>query len=81
MSFQEVVILGHTGNVGSELVRQIVELDGVGRGHEDPTRIVGVANTAGFAVCHCGFETLVGDGKPLNSVADLADRNLFQSLP
>ena len=81
MSFQEVVILGHTGNVGSELVRQIVELDGVGRGHEDPTRIVGVANTAGFAVCHCGFETLVGDGKPMNCVADLADRNLFQSLP
>ncbi|GEM_PF-495455 len=81
MSFQEVVILGHTGNVGRELVRQIVELDGVGRGHEDPTRIVGVANTAGYAVCHCGFETQVGEGKPMNSVADLSDRETFQGLP
>ena len=78
MSFQEVVILGHTGNVGRELVRQIVELDGLGRGHEDPTRIVGVANTSGYAVCHCGFETMVGS--ELMSVAELSDREVFHKL-
>ncbi len=44
MPYQNVSIFGATGNVGSELTHQIVDLDQENRGHINPTRIVGLAN-------------------------------------
>jgi homoserine dehydrogenase len=49
MAIQNVFIIGATGNIGSELVRQILEKDSPQLGeHKNPTRIVGVANSKGY---------------------------------
>lgn len=53
MALQNVFIIGATGNVGSELIRQILLHDSPKTGkHRNPTNIVGIANKAGY-----GFNT------------------------
>ena len=42
---QNVVIVGATGNVGSELVRQIIQYDGKHEGHAHPTNIIGLVSS------------------------------------
>lgn len=68
MAYQEVMIIGATGNVGSELVRQIEEHDV--QGHNNPTRIVGMANTRGMLV----------DPRGIRHAADLTDRTAFAGV-
>ena len=49
MALQNVFIIGATGNVGSELIRQILLHDSPKTGkHQNPTNIVGIANTSGY---------------------------------
>ncbi len=69
MAFQNICILGHTGNVGKELVKQVVALDGEDQGHDNPTRIVGLVNTKGFLINPTGIP---------NPEA-LTDRTTFQT--
>ena len=46
---QDVFIIGATGNVGTELVKQIFEDDDTSTvRHPNPTRIVGVASSESF---------------------------------
>ncbi|MDC0506230.1 hypothetical protein OAN96_01395 [Candidatus Gracilibacteria bacterium] len=44
---QSVFILGASGNVGRELIKQIVQKDGIGK-HSNPSVIVGVANSNSY---------------------------------
>jgi aspartokinase/homoserine dehydrogenase 1 len=61
MAFQNLFILGSTGQVGRELVRQINEFDLSSKGHLNPTRIVGIANSRGFDLDSKGIS---GTGLP-----------------
>lgn len=56
MAFQNVFVAGATWAVGSELVKQIEEKDGVDQGHNNPTRIIGVWNSKGFLLDSWGVE-------------------------
>lgn len=47
---QKVFILGATGNVGGELVSQILEDDGIDK-NVNPTDIIGIANSTKMIVC------------------------------
>jgi cytochrome c biogenesis protein ResB len=55
MAFQNVFILGASGQVGTEVVKQIWAVDGVNRGHQNPTRIVGIANSTRFQLSPGGI--------------------------
>ncbi|MFA5799450.1 MAG: hypothetical protein WC840_00650 [Candidatus Peribacteraceae bacterium] len=55
MTFRNVCIIGHTGNVGRELVRQIDELDGPDR-QRNPTRIIALANSTCCLIDPCGIK-------------------------
>lgn len=50
MSLQNIFILGATGNVWSELVKQIQTHDGVNHEHRNPTNIIGIANSSRYAL-------------------------------
>lgn len=50
MSFQNIFILGATGNVWSELLKQIQNHDWVNHEHRNPTKIVGVANSSKYTL-------------------------------
>lgn len=52
---QKVFILGATGNVGSELVRQITKTDGNGH-HVNPTDIIGFADRNNMYITKHGIE-------------------------
>jgi len=41
---QKVFILGATGNVGTKLIEQIIEHDGIDK-NANPTDIIGIANS------------------------------------
>ncbi len=57
MAFQNLFILGSTGNVGTELMKQVREYDMSDKGHLNPTRIVGIANSRSYALDPCGILT------------------------
>ena len=87
MAFQEVVIFGHTGNVGKELVRQIQKFDRIEDtpehthiAHENPTRIVGLANRSGYIVSHRGLRHIRELAGCACSPEDLTDRDKFNNL-
>ena len=71
MALQEVCILGHTGNVGQELVSQIVRHDK--HGHRNPTRIVGLVNSRAHIL----------DPRGIDDPLRLTDRSTFsaEALP
>ena len=48
MAFQNLFILGATGGVGKELINQVQKHDMSDRGHLNPTRIVGIANSRSY---------------------------------
>jgi len=70
MAFQKVCIFGHTGHVGSTLVQQIVDDDGIGHDHRNPTDIIGLANTQGHLLNPHGIHNAV----------DLTDRERFTQV-
>ncbi|MDQ7009435.1 MAG: hypothetical protein Q9M94_04065 [Candidatus Gracilibacteria bacterium] len=85
---QRIFILGASGNVGRELVKQIFEKDGIGF-HTNPSVIVGVANSQNFIFNSSGLETsqieqiiesrekavhiLEKDGTKINELSDLLE--------
>ncbi len=48
MALQNVFILGATGQVGTEVVKQIVAYDGMNHEHRNPTHIIGIADSTNF---------------------------------
>lgn len=48
MAYQDLFILGATGKVGGELIRQVYECGDRDPKHENPTRIVGLASSKAF---------------------------------
>lgn len=56
MAFQNLFILGSTGQVGRELIKQITESDLNDKRHLNPTRIVGIANSKMFSLDPKGLE-------------------------
>lgn len=54
---QNIFVLGATGNVGRELLRQVANNDTHEAGiHENPTEVIGVSNSREFAVYPNGFK-------------------------
>jgi FlaA1/EpsC-like NDP-sugar epimerase len=47
---QEIIIIGATGKVGTELIKQITEKDGKKPAHLHPTKISMVANSGYFKI-------------------------------
>lgn len=54
MAFQNIFVLGASGQVGSELVRQVSLYDGPEHEHRNPTRIVGIANSVRYILSAWG---------------------------
>jgi aspartokinase/homoserine dehydrogenase 1 len=57
---QRVAILGASGNVGRELVKQITQFDT--QGHRNPTKIIGVASSENFYVTESGITKNIIEG-------------------
>jgi hypothetical protein len=55
MAFQNLFILGSTGNVGRTLLEQITAHDGTDHGHRNPTVIAGIANSTNFILSPGGI--------------------------
>ncbi|MBP9779077.1 hypothetical protein KBD33_00470 [Candidatus Gracilibacteria bacterium] len=56
MAFQNIFILGSTGKVGTELIDQVQRYDMSNKGHLNPTRIVGVADSQSYILSTSGLE-------------------------
>ncbi len=57
MAFQNIFILGSTGNVWKELVNQIQQYDMNNNWHLNPTKIVGIANSSRFILQPKGIQS------------------------
>ncbi len=57
MAFQNLFILGSTGNVGTELINQVQKYDMSNKWHLNPTRIVGVADSQSYILNACWLKS------------------------
>lgn len=69
---QKVFVLGATGSVGTELLKQICERDGIGD-NVNPTDIIGIANSTTLLVSESSLNNqIVGERNDIKArVADL----------
>ena len=74
--YQDVFIIGTTGNVGRTLVKQIIEKDMDCKKHVNPTRIIGVASSTQYlflknGLTKEGWFNFSKDSKRYNSLDEL----------
>ena len=53
---QNIFVLGGTGNIGRELLQQVRRFDGSNHQHQNPTAVIGVANSSRFVLNAGGVE-------------------------
>jgi homoserine dehydrogenase len=73
MSFQNVFVLGATGNVGVSLIEQISQYDMSDHGHRNPTRIVGIANSKKYILSSSGL--VIPQNISSNNILDIISNN------